>query len=119
MEELGAVGLMEARETAGAAWIRSMAPNAGNNVDQITDFTVAEDRIELSGSIFKGLTSGALAASAFKIGTAASTADQHILYDKATGALLYDVDGSGAAAAIKFATMAAGAALTADHFLVL
>lgn len=45
-------------------------------------------------------------------------ADDHIIYNDVTGALSFDVDGTGAAAAVQFATLSAGLALTNSDFLV-
>ncbi|WP_052954706.1 calcium-binding protein [Microvirga vignae] len=93
-------------------------PGAGN-VDTITDFGVGTDKIQLSGATFKGLAAGTLSTAAFKLGTVATTLDQHILYDRTTGELFWDADGSGtASAAVKFATVTAGTALSATDFLV-
>ena len=63
-------------------------------------------------------TPGPLGASRLVIGTAALDADDNLIYNPANGALLYDVDGSGAGAAIQFATMAANLALTTSNFLI-
>ncbi|MGH6614177.1 hypothetical protein [Sphingomonas sp.] len=88
------------------------------NVDTITDFVHGTDRIELDQSIFTGLGLGTLGASAFSNGPA-NTAGQHILYDAATGNLSYDADGSGAGAAIVFATLSNHPAnITSADFLV-
>ena len=57
-----------------------------------------DDKIALKGSLF-GLTPGALPAGAFNTGTAATDADDRILYDSASQALLFDSDGTGEAAA--------------------
>ncbi|MGH6614208.1 beta strand repeat-containing protein [Sphingomonas sp.] len=75
-----------------------------DSADTITDFVQGTDRIELDQSIFMALGLGTLDTSAFTTG-AATTADQHILYDAATGNLSYDADGSGAGSAILFATL--------------
>jgi len=60
---------------------------------------------------------GTLKGSAFGLGVRASTAEQRIVYDQATGALFYDADGSGSAAGqVQFAKVAAGTALGAGQF---
>jgi uncharacterized protein (TIGR01370 family) len=90
---------------------------AFNNIDSITDFAHGTDHIELAHSIFTVLPVGALAAGAFTTGIA-TTAAQHILYDSETGALSYDADGSGAGAAIQFATLQPHLTLGSTDFLV-
>ena len=66
------------------------------DVDTVKDFTQGTDNILLT---FDGLTfngaGGSLSAANFAFGTVATTADQHILYDQATGSLYYDYDGVG------------------------
>ena len=70
--------------------------------------------------MFTTLAAGALSADAFRLGTAALDADDRILYDAATGALFYDRDGTGAAAAVQFATLDnMPATLNATDFLVI
>jgi Ca2+-binding RTX toxin-like protein len=90
--------------------------NAASNVDVITDFSVADDWIVLDDAIFTGLSSGLVGQ--FVIGTAALEAYDRIIYNDATGALLYDSDGTGSAPAIQFAELSAGLALTYLDFLV-
>jgi Ca2+-binding RTX toxin-like protein len=88
------------------------APGAGN-VDKILDFAVADDTILLDCAVFTGIgIDGTLDAGAFVGGTAAQDADDRIVYDGATGKIFYDADGSGAGAAILFAQVSAGTALT-------
>jgi Ca2+-binding RTX toxin-like protein len=95
------------------------ALNAATNVDIITDFNVAADTVRLDDAIFTALAPGVLPAGAFRIGAAAGDAGDRIIYNSATGALFYDADGSGATAAIRFATLDPGLALTnADFFVV-
>jgi Ca2+-binding RTX toxin-like protein len=90
-----------------------------NNVDHITDFNVRDDTIALSGSVFTGLSAGALAAGAFALGSNALQSDDRILYDRASGHLFFDPDGSGAVySPIIFATVSAGLNLTAADFIV-
>jgi Ca2+-binding RTX toxin-like protein len=90
-----------------------------NNIDSVSNFVVGQDRILLDNSVFTTLADGALPPTAFVTGTAAADADDRIIYNSATGALLYDADGNGAGAAIQFATLAPAVALTAADFLVI
>ena len=105
---------------AGAdSFVFSSSLNAATNVDTITDFTVADDTVRLEARVFtEAGAPGTLAASAFHIGTAATTADHRIIYDSTIGALSYDADGSGAGAAVQFASLFAGLALTNADFVV-
>ncbi|ASF48043.1 hypothetical protein CEK71_19310 [Methylovulum psychrotolerans] len=90
------------------------------NIDTITDFNVANDTIRLSKGIFTTLTSGVLAAEAFKILGNGGVEDgsDHLLYNTATGALSYDADGSGAGAAVQIAILGTGLAMTNADFMV-
>ncbi len=89
------------------------------NVDSITDYSVASDTIRLEDSIFTAIGApGTLAAGVLRIGAAAADASDRIIYDPSTGALLYDADGSGAGAAVQFATLDDGLALTRSDFLI-
>lgn len=91
-----------------------------SNVDLIQDFNALQDKIALSATIFKNVKAGnAFSAGSFNIGSAASEADDRIVYNKATGELYYDADGTGSIAAIHFATLTAGLSLTASNFQVI
>lgn len=81
-----------------------------SNRATITDFTHGTDIIQLSQSVFTNLhaTASVLNANEFRIGAAALTTNDHIIYNSASGAVSYDADGTGAAAAIQFATLATG-----------
>jgi Ca2+-binding RTX toxin-like protein len=85
-------------------FVFNTTPGAGNN-DTLQNFIVADDTIELNRSAFPALSAGPLAAGAFVTGAAALDAGDRILYNSATGALLYDADGTGATAAVQFATL--------------
>jgi Ca2+-binding RTX toxin-like protein len=100
------------------AFAFTTALGAGN-VDTISDYSVADDTIQLENAVFTGLAEGMLAAGAFNTGAAASDADDRIIYNSATGALSFDTDGNGAGAAVQFATLAGGLTLTASEFLVI
>jgi Ca2+-binding RTX toxin-like protein len=92
----------------------------GGNIDAIADFSVADDTIQLDDAIFAAIgPMGTLNPNAFATGAAAADADDRIVYDAATGQLFYDADGNGAGAAVQFATLASGLALTANDFQVI
>lgn len=89
--------------------------------DTIRDFARGVDRIALrvTFEVFNTLPSGALPASAFVSGLAATTADQHIIYDRQSGALYYDDDGSGGHAQVQIALLTGRPALTASDFVLI
>ena len=95
--------------------------DAATNVDTISDFNPADDLIALELAYFKQLATlegHFLIGTEFVIGAAAQDADDRIIYNDATGALLYDSDGTGAAAAVQFATIGIGLDLVNDDFIV-
>lgn len=96
-------------------------PIGPGNVDRITDYNVAADTIHIENAIFRGLPAGPLAAAAFvanPTGLAADSSDR-IIYESDTGRLYFDIDGTGSAARIHFATLNAGLNMTANEFLVI
>lgn len=95
------------------------ALDATTNVDRIVDFDPGKDVMRLIGAVFPTLsTAGVLAAGAFRVGAAAGDANDRILYDPASGALRYDADGTGATAAVRFATLISTPDLTSANFVV-
>ena len=100
----------------GDAFVFDTALGVGN-VDTISDFDPVLDSILLDDAIFTGLPLGPLAASAFNNGGPVD-ADDRITYNSASGALSFDSDGSGAAAATQFATISNLAALSNTDFLL-
>lgn len=97
-------------------FVFSTALGAGN-VDTIQFYSAAQDTIQLDVDVFSTIGLGTLAANAFVIGPAATTADHRIIYDATTGALYYDADGDGAGAAVQFAALGTGLALTNADFV--
>jgi serralysin len=70
----------------------------GGGIDTITDFSHTYDTIRLDNDIFTAWTgTGTISYTEFYAGTAAHDATDKIIYNKATGALYYDPDGTGAA----------------------
>jgi Ca2+-binding RTX toxin-like protein len=59
-----------------------------------------------------------LQASAFQIGSQARSSQAHIIYDQASGALLYDPDGNGPMHAQQFTLVNPGLQLTQNDFIV-
>jgi predicted outer membrane repeat protein len=86
--------------------------------DEIVDFNSAQDRIMLNDAAFSGLKLGALAARMFHVGSAAADAFDRIIYDRMSGDLSYDRDGSGDAEAIVFAHLSSQPTLSAEDFWI-
>ncbi len=101
------------------AFVFSTALNASNNVDRITDFSVADDTIHLKSSVFKNAGLGVLASSAFVVGTRALDSSDRVIYDRAQGNIYYDADGTGGSAAVLFAKVNKGLALTHADFMII
>ncbi len=113
----------------GGAGINVLTGGTGNDifkfttkghVDRITDFNVLNDTFQLENSVFTAFTTaGILAATQFRIGTQALDADDFVIYNNATGALLYDANGNGAGAGVQIATLSAGLAITNADIVVI
>jgi serralysin len=104
--------------TGADAFVFTSAIGAGN-ADFLADFFAPDDVIQLENAVFIGLAAGALDASAFTIGAAATTAAHRIIYEQGTGRIYFDADGSGAGSKALFATVTAGTAITfADFFVI-
>ena len=74
----------------------SEAPDPGGTFDTIRDFVVGQDKMFLFGPAFaESGADGVLADAAFTTGTAATTAEQRLIFDDSTGQLFYDADGNG------------------------
>ncbi len=103
-------------------YVFATALNASTNVDRITDFKPVDDTMQLENAIFAALTAtGTLAASAFRANATglAGDATDRIIYETDTGNVFYDVDGTGAGAAVLFAKLTTGLALTSQDFVVI
>lgn len=91
------------------------------NIDTISDFSTVDDTIRLENAIFTALSRpGTLTAAAFasNLTGLAGDASDRIIYEKDTGKLFYDADGSGSAAGIQFAQLSKNLALTQADFLI-
>ena len=98
------------------SFVFDRAPGAGN-VDRIIDFNVNEanegDLLKMKGAIFGGLAAGLLDADLFVAGPRAQEGDDRFIFDRASGQLWFDADGTGAADQILVATFEQNAQVTA------
>jgi len=94
--------------------------STSEKMDRITDFSVADDTIQVSGSGFGGgLATGTLPSTRFTIGSSATNSAHRFFYNSSNGGLFFDVDGNGATAAVQFATLNTGLALTNADIIVI
>ncbi|MDP2903081.1 MAG: hypothetical protein Q8N96_08220 [Methylovulum sp.] len=90
------------------------------NVENIPDFKPIDDTIRLENGIFYRLTTtGELKADNFVVAATAVDSNDYLIYNKATGALFYDGDGSGAGTAVQIAVLGTNLELTATDFVVI
>jgi Ca2+-binding RTX toxin-like protein len=95
------------------------------NFDRITDFKVGQDKVWLDNAIFKKLGKAGsltapvrLKANYFSLDKARDK-DDYLIYNRKTGVLSYDADGSGSQAAIEIAQLSKGLKLTYKDFYVI
>jgi serralysin len=105
------------------AFVFNTGLNAATNKDTIADFANLagnNDNFQLDNAVFATLGAvGALVGAFFRLGTAALDANDHIIYNKPTGALVYDTNGNVAGGATLFATLTNKPTLTAGDFVVI
>jgi Ca2+-binding RTX toxin-like protein len=96
------------------------------NLDQIKDFVVADDTIQLENAYFtKFAATGTLTSGWFQTVGATNVdgtaTDDYILYNKSTGALSYDANGStnGTTDAIQIAVIGTNLTLTHADFVII
>ncbi|ANY78706.1 hypothetical protein BB934_11100 [Microvirga ossetica] len=100
-------------------------PNKSTNVDRIMDFNVRDDSFHLDNKYFTKLGSGTASkpkkfnSDMFVINNKAKDREDRVVYDKKTGALYYDQDGTGSKAQIKIATLNKNLKLTYSDFFVI
>jgi serralysin len=90
-----------------------------SGIDRITDFSHTYDTILLDREVFTAFRDdGYLRSSEFYAGAAAHDATDRIIYNSATGAIMYDPDGNGAAAAVQFAQVESGIKVSVTDFYI-
>jgi Ca2+-binding RTX toxin-like protein len=115
---IGGAGSDRLRGGAGAD--RFCFFNLSEGIDIITDFNVVDDTISLSRAGFGGtLTAGAAISGAqFRLGSAAGDNSDRFIYNRNTGALFFDADGTGSSAQTQIAQLQAGLGLTHQDIVV-
>lgn len=101
--------------TGADTFVFHSTPNAATNVDEITDFSVADDTISLENSVFTTIGAvGVLAAGAFVRNTTglAQDASDRIIYETDTGNLFYDSNGNAAGGSVLIAVLDPGLLMT-------
>lgn len=101
------------------SFVFNAAPSASTNVDTITVFNVAADRFVLENAIFKAVgAAGPMLASAFAVNDTglATDAKHRLVYERDTGELYYDSNGSEAGGAVLIARLDARLSLTYQDF---
>ena len=95
-------------------------PNSSTNFDTIMDYSAPQDQIHLENAIFTRLGSAGLLSSAFfRPYYRALDSNDFIMYDRASGRLSYDLDGSGAGAIVLIAVLYNKPVLTSSEFSVI
>ncbi|HEY9623287.1 MAG TPA: DUF4347 domain-containing protein [Crinalium sp.] len=117
---IGGTGSDRIATGAGSDQVAFAKPIGGKNIDTITDFNAKTDHIIVLATGFGGgLVAGqALSATQFQIGTKAIGSDNRFIYNRKTGDLFFDADGSGAGKAIAFAHLKAGLNLNNQNIFV-
>ncbi len=93
---------------------------SSTNKDRIVDFNVKDDTIRLENAVFKVGPNGTLKAGAFwtnKTGKAHDR-DDRIIYDKDSGVLYYDADGTGSGKAVAFTTILKNLSMTSKDIYI-
>ncbi len=103
-------------------FVFNTALSVTTNVDSISDFKTANDTIYIDDAVFKSIAkTGELLSGYFRSNDTglAQDANDHIIYEKDTGELYYDSNGTAAGGSVLFATVKAGLSLTyADFFVI-
>jgi Ca2+-binding RTX toxin-like protein len=91
-----------------------------SSVDNITDFKVVDDTVQIENNVFTKLgNNGTLKADMFKTGTAAVDSNDYLIYNPNDGKLYYDADGSGSGSPTQIALLGVSLNLTNADFVVI
>lgn len=113
-------GLGDDTLTGGAGADKFVRKYSTTGIDIITDFTVGEDLYCVSASGFGGdlVSRATITSEQFTIGAAAADENTRFIYNSTSGALFFDVDGTGSSEQVQIATLSTGLAMTNADILV-
>ena len=101
-------------------------PNAKTNLDKVSDLNVRYDAIWLENAVFTKLGKKGsfdkptkISSAFFKAGEKATDKNDYLVYNKKTGVLYYDADGSGAGKAVEIAKLTKNLKLSYHDFFVI
>lgn len=100
-------------------------PSKKTNYDTVRDFNVRDDSVYLDNAIFKKLGRGSeanpgkLNKAFFQIGERADDRNDYLIYNKKTGILYYDANGSGAGGQVEIAKLSKNLKLTYKDFFII
>ncbi len=101
-------------------FVFNFKPSKTANLDRVTDFNVTDDRFLLENAEFTKVgKSGVLSKGAYWTGAKAHDASDRIMYDKKSGALYYDQDGTGHQSQVEIAQLTKGLKITYHDFAVI
>ncbi len=107
------------------AFIFNTKLSSKSNLDRIKDFNVKDDSVYLDKAIFKKLGSGSmsspkkLSSSFFTVGDKAKDGNDYVIYNKSTGVLSYDADGSGSGGSVAVAKLSKNLAMTSSDIYII
>ncbi|WP_245278274.1 putative Ig domain-containing protein [Methylosinus sp. PW1] len=115
---IGGAGADSLTGGAGADVFVFQAAGAANGVDNILDFASGVDTLQFNAADYGFSTGHVLTAGEFTVGANTVGSSAQFVWDSASHALYWDANGAGGAAAVKIASFAATATLTAAdlHF---
>ena len=118
--EILAGGLGNDTLTGGAGFDTFHFASRLEGIDTLTDFNVSQDIIQASGAGFGGglIAGESISSDQFSISLGSVTANTRFIFDKPTGKLFFDIDGSGSNSSVQFASLTANLGLTADNIFV-
>ncbi|MCG7392285.1 cadherin domain-containing protein [Microvirga sp. ACRRW] len=101
------------------AFVFNTKPSARTNKDLIKDWNPKDDVIHLENQVFTALKAGKLAKGSFVLGAKAKDKNDFVGYDKTTGDLWYDANGSGKGGQVVFANIGRNKKIAHDDFFAI